>query len=84
VQPISSVWHRKIARITLVQNLPASGHAFSKKGMLLAVKFSFEKSGLRGIFLANGEYAHTRTAMVKFQKFTNIITQSTPSNGTCS
>jgi hypothetical protein len=44
----------------------------------------FEKGGLRGIFLANGEYNLTKTSILTCQKLANIIGNSMLSNGICS
>jgi hypothetical protein len=82
---------RKDLRSRLVQNLPLPlpstrlRACFFKEGNALPCANSpFEKGGLRGIFLANGEYNFTKTSIVKFQKLENIITTSMPSNGICS
>jgi hypothetical protein len=42
----------------------------------------FEKGGLRGIFLANGEYNFTKTSIAKLQEFKNIIIKSMARNET--
>jgi hypothetical protein len=49
----------------------AQGMLFQRGGMLISVQIpplkNFEKGGLRGIFLANGEYNLTKSSIVKFQ-----------------
>ena len=69
---------------TLVQKSPLAPLFQRGENSYRGLISPFEKGGLRGIFLANGESNLAKTSILTFQKLENIIANSMRSNGICS
>jgi hypothetical protein len=63
----------------------AQGMLFQREGIgSYGLNSPFEKRGIKGILLANGEYDFMRTWILTFQKLKNIGLKSMFNNGICS